>query len=286
MVLNRGGDSAPPPSAFSPLRSSPAPPSREPLPFQLPGTAGCIGATSADGCAQGVALLNAHAVLITPDGRHAYVLAATDDAVAVFDRNLQTGALTQKAGIEACISETGSGGMCSDLFNLDNPESMALNPDSQFLHVASFVSNAVTTVYRNPVTGNLGALIPGSCIRETGGGLCYDGRGLDGPSSLVTSPTGLELYVASFNSDAVTMLLWNPFALTLTQDVDPEACVSETGSGGACVDGYALDAPFDVAMSPDGLNLYVASWGSHAIAVFDRPFLAGPLPKRPAPAAA
>ena len=124
----------------------------EPVPLQLPGTAGCVGATSADGCAQGVALLNAHAVLVTPDGRHAYVLAATDDAVAVFDRNPLTGALTQKAGTEACISETGSGGMCDDVDDLDNPESMALSPDTQFLHVASFVSNAVTTVYRNPVT--------------------------------------------------------------------------------------------------------------------------------------
>ena len=69
-----------------------------------------------------------------------------------------------------------------------------------------------------------------------------------GPSSLATSPDGRHLYVASFDSDAVAQLKWNQ---GLNQDNDPAACVSETGSGGECVDGHALDSPFDVAVSPD-----------------------------------
>jgi DNA-binding beta-propeller fold protein YncE len=255
----------------------------QPVPFQLPGTTGCVGATSADGCAQGVALLNAHAVTVTPDGRHVYVLSPTDDAVAVFDRNPETRALTQKGGTDACISETGSGGSCGDVAFLDNPESVVLNPDPRFLHVASAVSNAVMTFFLDPATGVILGMFLDSCVSEIGEFLvCQNGRGLVGPSSLATSPDGRHIYVASFDSDAVTQLKWNQ---GLSQDVDPAACVSETGSGGDCVDGHALDQPFDVAVSPDAKNVYVASWGSHAIAVFDRNLGSGVLTQKAGTAA-
>jgi hypothetical protein len=49
--------------------------------------------------------------------------------------------------------------------------------------------------------------------------------------------------------------------------------VSETGTGGACQDGVALDAALGVEVSPDGKGLYVAAFDSGAAAIFDR---AGP----------
>ncbi|MCB0827512.1 MAG: hypothetical protein KDB62_01720, partial [Solirubrobacterales bacterium] len=42
------------------------------------------------------------------------------------------------------------------------------------------------------------------------------------------------------------------------------------GSGGACADGTALDAPASVAISPDGGSAYVASPSSDAVAIFAR----------------
>ena len=39
---------------------------------------------------------------------------------------------------------------------------------------------------------------------------------------------------------------------------EPAGCVSETGSGGACLDGTALDGATGVTLSPDGSSVYVA----------------------------
>ena len=56
---------------------------------------------------------------------------------------------------------------------------------------------------------------------------------------------------------------------TLTQKPGTAGCISDTGAG-PCVDGTALDAAARVAVSPDGESVYVASFVSDAVAVFDR----------------
>ena len=72
-----------------------------------------------------------------------------------------------------------------------------------------------------------------------------------------------------------------PFLLTFVQAVNlavstfadstqPAGCVSEAGTGGACVDGTALDGATGVTLSPDGSTVYVASETSRAVAVFSR----------------
>jgi DNA-binding beta-propeller fold protein YncE len=60
----------------------------------------------------------------------------------------------------------------------------------------------------------------------------------------------------------------------------PDGCVSETGTGGACADGVALDNPFSVTVSPDGSGAYVTSSLSNAVAVLDREL--APSPPTPA----
>ena len=57
-------------------------------------------------------------IAVSADGRNVYVASNLSGAVAVFDRDTATGALTQKAGLAACISEMGSGGDCVDGFSL------------------------------------------------------------------------------------------------------------------------------------------------------------------------
>ena len=60
-------------------------------------------------CADGVGLVGAFGVAVSPDGTSVYVASFDSDAVAVFDR-AGDGTLTQKALAAGCISETGSGG--------------------------------------------------------------------------------------------------------------------------------------------------------------------------------
>ena len=56
---------------------------------------------------------------------------------------------------------------------------------------------------------------------------------------------------------------------TLTQKAGAAACFSDSGAA-PCVDGTALGGAFEVTVSPDGRNAYVASNASGAVAVFDR----------------
>ncbi|MGB2852733.1 MAG: hypothetical protein WBC01_13830, partial [Solirubrobacterales bacterium] len=59
---------------------------------QKAGTAGCISETGTAGaCADGVALIGANSVTVSPDGTSAYAASRFSGAVAVFDRNTTTG---------------------------------------------------------------------------------------------------------------------------------------------------------------------------------------------------
>jgi DNA-binding beta-propeller fold protein YncE len=86
---------------------------------------------------------------VSPDGRSVYV--ASDfpsDAVAVFERDVTTGRLTQAVDTAGCISETGSGGLCANVRQLDGSFSLALSPDGKTLYVPAVDSDAVAIFAR------------------------------------------------------------------------------------------------------------------------------------------
>ena len=63
----------------------------------------------------------------------------------------------------------------------------------------------------------------------------------------------------------------------LTQLEDTDACVSHTGTDGACSDGKALETPGSIAISPDSKFVYVAATGSDSLAVLQRDTTSGAL---------
>ncbi len=63
----------------------------------------------------------------------------------------------------------------------------------------------------------------------------------------------------------------------LTQSADPSACVSETGDGGRCVDGYGLAGAWALAISPDGRSVYAVSPATQTLAAFARDSATGRL---------
>lgn len=56
----------------------------------------------------------------------------------------------------------------------------------------------------------------------------------------------------------------------LTQLPGTDGCVSETGTGGECADGRALQDAHSVVVSRDGKNVYATSIVSDAVAIFSR----------------
>jgi DNA-binding beta-propeller fold protein YncE len=79
------------------------------------------------------------------------------------------GSLVQKAGLEACVSETGAGGLCTDGRGLDGARSITVSPDGNSAYVTSILSDAVAVFDRNTTTGVLTQKAgPGACVSEGG----------------------------------------------------------------------------------------------------------------------
>jgi DNA-binding beta-propeller fold protein YncE len=209
---------------------------------------------------------------VSPDGRSVYVASYGSDAVAIFDRDESTGGLTQKGGVAGCVSWTGTGGACANGVALDWPSSVVVSPDGKSVYVALTSSDAVAVFDRDPSSGELTqkAGVAG-CVSWTGtGGFCTNGVALDGATSVAVSPDARSVYVAMLDSNAVAVFDRDAASGTLAQKAGVAACVSETGTAGACANGVGLDSANSVAVSPDGRSVYVASTLSDAVAIFDR----------------
>src|SRR6185503_13923132 len=72
----------------------------------------------------------------------------------------------------------------------------------------------------------------------------------------------------------------------LTQLPGTDGCISKDGTAGECAPGRGLDGALDVAISPDGGGVYVASFSSGAVAtlVRNRSTAAGPIGRLTQPA--
>jgi len=241
---------------------------------QPAGAAGCVSEDDHSDCADGHGLGAPMAVVVSPDGKSVYV-ASLDDAVARFNRNTTTGAISQPAGSAGCVSDEGAG-PCANGHALDAPSSVAVSPDGKAVYVASQFSDAVARLDRNTTTGAI-SQPGGGCISESGAGGCADGHALNGAARVEVSPDGKNAYATSYVSDALARLNLNGNANNgvISQPAGTAGCVSRTGSGGHCADGHALNDPFGVEVSPDGKSVYVASSSSDAVSRFNRNTTAG-----------
>jgi hypothetical protein len=112
------------------------------------------------------------------------------------------------------------------------------------------------------------------CLSETGDGPCTDATGLQGAFSLALGPGGTNAYVAGLGSSALSIYDRSVDG-TLAQKPGTSGCISDTGSDGACADGFGLPFPASVVVSPDGRNVYMSADRSvfpnvPRVTVFDR----------------
>ncbi len=241
---------------------------------QPAGAAGCMSETGAGPCSDGHGLLSPLDIVVSGDAKSAYVASGGSGALVRLNRNTTTGAISEPAGTAGCISADGSGGECAfpaGPYGFQGARGAAVSPDGKSVYLAG--SSGVAELTRNTTTGALtqptGAA--GCIVQDAAAQFlpCANAHGLKGPAAVAVSADGKNVYVASAGSDGVARLSRNTTTGKLSQPASAAGCVDEIGSDD-CANGHGLKDPSSVVVSPDGKNVYLASFVSDAVARFNR----------------
>lgn len=260
---------------------------------QLPGRLGCLssGKASNKACGKARALKGAgpgvgsRAIAISPDGRNVYVAASGSDAIAVFDRDRSTGALTQPQGKAGCVAaipgKAKSAQGCGLAIGLLAPNSVAVSPDGRNVYATTRDGSSVVTFLRNRRTGELRQLPPSAsgCISGLPIPGCTAGRSLKWPDVVVVSPDGKNVYVGDFAGSGVASFSRAGKAGALTQLSGTAGCITEAGEEG-CAKGVELNHVEGMAIAANGSAIYTAAAFSSAVGVFNRERTTGALTQR------
>jgi DNA-binding beta-propeller fold protein YncE len=244
---------------------------------QLAGKRGCLvnRSSKAGTCGKARAIdgpgpfMGSRAIAVSPDGKQVYVASSKSDAIAIFSRDRQTGALAQAGKTKGCIAAKGADG-CAVAIGLDEPNSVAVSPDGNNVYATSRAGNSITSFVRNPKTGALRQLPQplAGCISGLPVPGCVTGLALVAPDVVVVSPDGNNVYVGSFFGNSVAAFARNPATGALTQLAGSAACIAEETAG--CTTGIALKSVEGLAISADGANVYAATALSNAVVTLSR----------------
>jgi DNA-binding beta-propeller fold protein YncE len=236
---------------------------------QRKGAAGCIAAKGAAGCAPAVGLNGPNSVAVSPDGRNVYATSLGSESVAVFRRNLSTGALSQPRDGSGCIAVIPLP-TCATARGLGGPDVITVSPDGENVYVGSFFGNAIAVFDRNPSTGALTQPTDATgCLTETPTSGCATGLALEGVEGMAISNDGRSVYLGAAVSEALVVLARNPATGALAQASDGSGCIVTTPLAG-CTAGVQLGGADAVAVSPDDSSVYVTSLFSKSVTSFTR----------------
>lgn len=198
----------------------------------------------------GVTGLNgAETSVVSPDGRQVYIASILDNAVTVFQRDVE-GRLTF-----AATFRDGVGGMTG----LRNAHSLAISGDGNFLYVSARRDNALTVLARDSATGLLTHV---QTVRDNVGGV----DGLRYPGVVTLSPDSRHVYITGRYDNSVS--LFDRDATT-----GQVAYVTRWMDGVGGIDGVGY--PRGVAVSADGQNVYVSTITGDGLSVFARDTTSG-----------
>jgi DNA-binding beta-propeller fold protein YncE len=188
-----------------------------------------------------------HALAITHDGRSVYAGGASaEDGLLAFSRDTATGALAAAGCLrgyrDACAYPGGTGA--------DDIRALEVSPDDRFIMVASGLG--VGVVNRDPATGAL-SQAPGNCVigedryngyDEPSKGCRVDTK-IGRPVELDITDDGATLYVAAEEGESGSGGL-----LVFARD---------TASGALSLTQRVPQGHLEVAVSPDGRNVYAVT---------------------------
>jgi len=214
---------------------------------------GCVRAVNT--CTGAGGLGGATGIVISPDGKNAYVASYNADAVVMFARDATTGALK---GL-GCISDDGNDRQCASGNALRGPNAIVMSKDGRWIYVAASESDSVLTFERDPETG---LLTQRGCQLDHAprNGSCVSANALVTPAALALAPDGRTLFVASYDSNAITVFARD----TTTGKLAQRGCLSDITYAydeekkDGCAHVAPLQSPVALTLTADGRRLYVA----------------------------
>jgi 6-phosphogluconolactonase (cycloisomerase 2 family) len=201
-------------------------------------------------------LNGATSLVLSPDGRRAYVVSFYDSALAIFEQDEQGNyqflqAIRDGLPYEEVFSEDELVKL-KDKLGLLGAYDIAITNDNRQLFVASVVSNAISIFDINE-SGNV---FFNHAIRDNDN----SEYGLGGAVNVILTPNNSKVIVAGFNENAITIFNRN------TNGVLDHSQTLTNGKDGV----KNMISPQGLAMSPNGSYLYVACGGGNSIIVFAR----------------
>jgi DNA-binding beta-propeller fold protein YncE len=109
---------------------------------QLTGTSACVINVLAVGCSLGRQLKDPEGITVSPDGASVYATAFASGALDVFNRNADSGAVTQKTRAPGCMV-AGTVPGCLRGHGLRGASSVAVSPDGRNVYSAAFGSDSI-----------------------------------------------------------------------------------------------------------------------------------------------
>ena len=173
------------------------------------------------------------------------------------------GSLTLLVGKAGCLSAATwrQKPGCTLIRGLRRPSDVAVSPDGRNVYASSPVSSTIAVFARSARTGALRQLRGrAGCVNSTGRYGCGRARALQTVSGIEVSGDGRNVYVQS--TGALAVFTRSARTGALSQLPGKAGCVGDRPrerSREGCAAGRAMAAQFDLALSPSGRFLYVAS---------------------------
>ncbi len=193
-------------------------------------------------CTPANALGESTQVTVSPSGDSVLVSAypvvteaGIDNAVALLQRNPNSGELTQAADAAGCVSDLGGAcvkarGLKTDTTLPFDSNNLAISPDSRSVYLTTIASGAASgtiSVFTRSTTRRLTQLAGTfGCAGVRADG-CAPARAIQGVSSAAVSPDGRNLYATSYWDDAVAVFSRATTSTELTASLTP---VGRSGS--------------------------------------------------------
>jgi len=224
------------------------------------GTDGRDGATGA--CTAEPSLLGASGVAVSPDGTTVYVSSSSSASVVAFAREGATGALTRLGCFQGMPRP---GAPCGAANLMSSASSPVVSADANSLYVAAPLAGAVSTLDAADSLHTATGVVPATGPPSSGTAAGENSTPTAGTSgSGASSSTGTTTTAAGVSRPGLSAI----FTTSLGGDELLNPCIAVNGLDGPCSVGVATHGLDDLALSPDGKQLYGAAPVSHAIDVF------------------